>query len=290
VDPRTFLDRLGRRAKPSAELIAALADLDRLGKERPDLEAPARSLSRLLEVAFFSPDDSTLAPFDLEALVRGWSEGTPAFRSHPPDLDEPGLIARARSIAKAIGGEDASALRAALRKNRVDLGSLAREVLAGRPEEVARRSAEVGVDPDRAASVLRLALLPALSRVSAAIDRVRPEGSWDRGDCPACGSRPLLAESRGLEQRIAYRCGLCASDWPGERLRCPACGESSPKALGYSFVEGEQERLRLAHCEACSGHWKVVATLSPLSAPGLLVADLVSFHLDVLAEDRGRSG
>jgi FdhE protein len=116
------------------------------------------------------------------------------------------------------------------------------------------------------------------------MDRVRPEGAWVRGDCPACGSRPLLAESRGLEQRIAYRCGLCASDWPGERLRCPACGESSPKSLRYSFVEGEQERLRLAQCDSCSYRWKVVATLSPLSAPGLLVSDLASFHLDVLGE------
>jgi Protein involved in formate dehydrogenase formation len=286
VDPRTFLDRLRRRAKPSAELLSALGDLDRLGKERPDLEAPARTLSRLLEIAFLSPDASEVVPFDLEALLRGWSEGTPAFRSHPPGLDEPGLIARARSIAKVIGGPDAPSLRDALRKGRIDLGSLAREVFAGRPEAVARRSSEVGVDPEVTASVLRLALLPALSRFSAAMDRVRPEGAWVRGDCPACGSRPLLAESRGLEQRIAYRCGLCASDWPGERLRCPACGESRPNSLRYSFVEGEQERFRLADCESCSYHWKVVATLSPLSPPGLLVADLATYHLEVLAEVR----
>jgi FdhE protein len=289
VDPRSFLDRLRRRETPSAELRGALEDLDRLGKERPDLAAPARNLARLLEVAFLSPEAFAIVPLDFEALLRGWSEGTPAFRSHPPELDGPGLMARARSIAKVIESKDASTLRNSLRKRRIDLGSLAREVFAGRPEAVSRASAEVGVDPDLTASVLRLALLPALSRLSAAMDRARSEGAWDRGDCPNCGSRPLLAESRGLEQRIAYRCGLCASDWPGERLRCPACGESSPRSLRYSFVEGEQERFRLACCDSCSYHWKVVSTLSPLSAPGLLVADLASFHLDVIGEGRDPS-
>ena len=289
MDPRTFLDRLGRRPKPSAELIGALADLDKLGAERPDLEVPARSLSRLLEAAFLSPDASRIVPIDLEALLRGWSEGTPAFRAHPPELDEPGLIVRARSIAKVIGSRDAQTLRDALRKGRIDLVSIAREVLAGRPESVAQRSAEVGVDPDLTASVLRLSLLPALSRISVAMDRARPEGAWARGDCPACGSRPLLAESRGLEQRIVYRCGLCAGDWPGGRLRCPSCGESSPNRLRYSFVDGEQERLRLARCDSCSYHWKVVSTLTPLSAPGLLVSDLASIHLDILGEGRAPS-
>lgn len=289
MDPRSFLDRMRRRARPSAEVLGAIGQLDRLGESRPDLSGPARNLSRLLEAAFQSPDASTIVPFDLETLRRGWAGGTPAFRSQAPTFDEPGLVARARWIAHRIGSEDATRLRHELRTHRVDFATLAREVLAGRPESVARRSAEVGVAPDLTASVLRLALLPALSRFSAEVDRVRPEGSWDRGDCPNCGSWLLLAESRGLEQRIAYRCGLCAGDWPGERLRCPACGESGPKSLRYSFVEGEQERFRLACCDSCSARWKVVATLSPLSAPGLLVADLASFHLEVIGEARDPS-
>src|SRR5206468_3016962 len=103
-------------------------------------------------------------PFDLEVLLRSWSEGTPAFRSFPPEVDGPGLIARARSIARVIGGEDATKLRGAFRKGRIDLVTLAREALDGRAGAVSEASAEVGVDPDLTASVLRLALLPALLR------------------------------------------------------------------------------------------------------------------------------
>ncbi len=99
---------------------------------------------------------------------------------------------------------------AALRGRKIDLSGWAREVLAGRPEEVARGAEAAGLDASLVASALRLALLPALAPISAGLDRLRPEGAWDRGDCPNCGSRPLLAESRGLEQRIFYRCGRLA--------------------------------------------------------------------------------
>ena len=96
----------------------------------------------------------------------------------------------------------------------------------------------------------------------------------------------MLAESRGLEQRISYRCGLCAADWPGERLGCPSCGEAASKALHHSFIEGEQERCRLAHCDTCLYDWKVVSTLTALSPPAMIVADLATVHLDLLAADR----
>lgn len=283
MDPKSFLDRFERRPSPPADLTSALANLARLPRDRPDLEAPARSLSRLLDIAFRAPDPSRIEDFDPGRLVRAWSAGTPAFREISPRLDEPALISRIASLAEAIGGKDASTLRRAIRKNQSGFLAMVSEILSGHPEEVVRRATEIGVGDQFLASVLRLALLPALSRFSAVLDPLRPEGIWNRGDCSNCGSRPLLAESRGIDQRIVYRCGLCASAWPGQRLQCPSCGESGPKALGFSFIEGEQDRFRLGHCQTCSAYWKVISTLSALSTPSLLVADLATFHLDVLA-------
>ena len=287
MDPRTLLERLARRPGPSPELSGALADLDRLGTNRPDLASPARSLGRLIAVAFQVPDASEVEVPDTELVARLAIEGVPAFRAIVPKLDASSLARRARMIASEIGGAEAGKLGGALRKGRVDVVSWLRDAFAGHHGRVAEMTVEAGLNPDLTTSVLRLASLPSLARWSSAIDRARPEGAWIRGDCPDCGASPLLAESRGLEQRIFYRCGLCAGDWPGERLRCPGCGESSSKALHYAFVEGEQERYRLARCEACGGSWKVVSTLGPLSAPGLLVAELATFHLDVLAVQVG---
>ncbi len=52
----------------------------------------------------------------------------------------------------------------------------------------------------------------------------------------------------------------------------------------YRFVEGEQERYRLSQCDGCGFRLKVVATLAPLSPPGLLLAELVTVHLDLIAD------
>ncbi len=288
MDPRAILDRFRRRSRPTPELTAALADLDRLAGLRPDLAPSGRVLADLLAAAFLVPDGGAPTPEDRDAMAVGWPAGIPAFRSRSPRLDGRALSLRGRALARVLGPTNPGArdFEQALRRGKIDLAAWADEVFAGRPEEVDRRAEAAGVAADLARSVLRLALLPSLAVASKALDEIRPEGTWDRGDCPHCGSRPLLAESRGLEQRIVLRCGLCAADWPGERLRCPSCGESGAKSLHYSYVEGEQERHRLAHCDMCRYDWKVVATLTALSPPGLIVADLATVHLDILAADR----
>ena len=99
-----------------------------------------------------------------------------------------------------------------------------------------------------------------------------------------------MAESRGLEQRRRLRCGLCAADWEGERLRCPFCNETDHRKLSFVAVEGEQDRFRIALCDSCGGTLKVVATLAPISAPGLLVAELATTHLDQALSDVPEDG
>ena len=288
MDPKAFLDRWIGRPAPSPELASALGDLERLGAERPELAPPARTLATLLVAAFQGTEPQPALGWDLESLQAGWRAGRPSFQTATPVLDEGVLAPRLRRLVEALRAENdsATAFAAAVRTRRVDLMGWVAEVLAGRSDEVSRRAGAIGLDPELASSILRLTLLPSLARLSLDLDRLRPEGAWDRGDCPNCSSRPLLAESRGLEQRIYYRCGLCAADWPGERLRCPSCGEVRSKSLHFSYVDGEKERCRLARCETCLYDWKVVSTLTALSPPAMIVADLATIHLDLLAEDR----
>src|SRR5262249_10102073 len=101
------------------------------------------------------------------------------------------------------------------------------------------------------------------------------------------GSWPLLAESRGLEQLRYLRCGLCATAWEGSRFRCLFCGNDDHNKLGYFHVEGEENRYRAASCDECRGYVKVVSTLSALSPPQLLVTDLATLHLDLVAAEHG---
>jgi formate dehydrogenase maturation protein FdhE len=225
---------------------------------------------------------------DPDLIVSAWRSGIPAFRAgdSPPSIDPDDLRARGLSILESLAAENPRALpfQKAIREKTADLNAWALLALADRTESVVEQALAHGLDPTLARSVLRLALLPSLSRRSEALATIRPEGLWTRGDCPNCGGPPVLAESRGLEQRRYWRCGLCAADWEGERLRCPFCGETDHQRLHYLFAEGEQDRHRLAVCDTCGGRLKVVSTLSRLSAPALLVAELATVHLDVRGE------
>ena len=282
--PRAMFDRWFGRAEPAPELSSALADLDRLGTDRPELAGPARGLAPLLVAAFDGLDPEPGPP----TLPGPSPESRPIFQSHPPRLDRAILTRRLRRLVEALGAGNASAgpFAKAIRGKGFDLMAWVDSVLAGRPDDISRDAERLGVDPALAASTLRLTLLPSLARVSALLNGTRTAGVRDGGACPLCGCPPAFAESRGLSQQLYFRCGLCAAEWEGDHLSCPFCTESRPKHLQSLAIEGERDRCRLAACETCGAHWKVVSTLTALTPPAMIVADLATVHLDLLAADR----
>lgn len=66
------------------------------------------------------------------------------------------------------------------------------------------------------------------------------------------------------------------------RTGCPFCENTDDQRLGTLEVEDEAG-LRIAYCESCKGYLKTLDG----QAPELLLSDWSSFHLDVLARDRG---
>ncbi len=102
-----------------------------------------------------------------------------------------------------------------------------------------------------------------------------------------CGAWPSLGEFRGLEQVRFLRCGLCAMSWEFPRLQCPFCGNDDHRQLGYLHQEGEESKHRVATCDACRGYIKMVATLGPLEPVRLLVMDVATLPLDLVAAERG---
>jgi hypothetical protein len=273
-----------RFADASPTLDAALVDLDRLMAARPELSAAAGSLATVLIAAFRAPVPEIALHAEPELLVEAWRAGVPAFHAGeaPLGVHSDDLRARAGSLAEALRAINpgAAPLLKALQKGQANPDTWAVEALAGRPEVIDADACNLGIDPALARSIVRLGLLPQLSAHSEKLATIRPSGIWSGGNCPNCGGAPTLAESRGLEQRRYWRCGVCAADWPGERVRCPFCGETDHSRLRYRFVEGEQDRYRLTVCDACRGRLKVTSTLGPLSLPGLLVAELATAHLD----------
>jgi len=263
------------------EVAAATAELARLALDCPELAGPAATLAALIEVAFARPMGEP-RPVDRQDAERGWAGGQPYLRVRPPGVDGSWLAAQISSILHILEAKNphAKTFRRAIRRDHDLLADWGLQLIAGRADEVRRQAEGRAIEPDLAVSVLRIALLPELRRYADALGS--PGDRWDRGECPCCGDRPVLAESRGLEQAIFLRCGLCAAGWPGARLGCPDCGSTDHRQREYRYAEGEHDRRRLVLCTACGGRIKVISTLGPLSPPLLLVADLASVHLDLI--------
>jgi hypothetical protein len=274
-------------------LARALADLDRLVAARPDLASLGPRIAGILVATFQTPGSvrPALEPgfdetaFLLDRIREGWNGGVPAVRVVPPSFDPPALLARLSAL-DACADSDPNAPR----NSRVFLECDPDAVMAWAgtllTEGAERLSADLGhatEQPNYVVSVLRLGLLGELADWSGRVASQLGETDWHRGHCPVCGAAPSLAEARGLEQRRFLRCGLCGAGWPASRGRCPFCAQSDPRAALYVAAEEDHGRCRLVLCETCGGKLKVIATLAPLSAPGLVVAELATLHLDFVA-------
>lgn len=291
--PRNPISKLLDRRKPlRPDAEQALNLLAQLAEQRPDLAALAATHAALLRVAF---RDTPAAPqmfLDSEHARTKAAAGVPLLRGESLPLHRGWLRDRYLELCAALVGQpgvhvaSAQALSQAVRRGTIDVHGLALDVLAGDPGVVADHAARADLDAGLAATLLRWTLLPLLEQVALELQPLREQIDWQQGYCPTCGAWPILAEQRGIEQLRFLRCGLCAGDWTSERLLCPFCGSRSHADIAYLYEEQQEATQRAVTCERCHCYYKSIATLTALSAPRLLVADLATLHLDLVALER----
>jgi len=110
---------------------------------------------------------------------------------------------------------------------------------------------------------------------------------WAWGHCPICGGWPAVAEIRGLGGSRHLRCGACGSDWRTEWLRCSFCGQDDHEQLGSLASAESLAREAIAVCDGCNGYVKTITTLAPIRPEHVILQDLGSCVLDVVALERG---
>ncbi len=265
--------------------------MSRLVAERPTLAGPGHFLADALPGLYAEPIPVATPALTPEETLAKLDQGTPLLRGATLAVDTAAFARRWQHVCAAAqrhqNSPAAAAVADALRRGALDPEQLTRAILAGQPDVVHAQAAALGLDAGLTATILRLTLFPALSPISDALAPLRAGRCWDCGYCPTCGSWPLLGEFRGLEQTRFLRCGLCAAGWEFPRLCCPFCGTADHRQLGYFYAESEEGKYRTATCAACRGYVKMVSVLAALPPPRLLVMDLATMHLDLVAAERG---
>lgn len=150
---------------------------------------------------------------------------------------------------------------------------------------IGRLAASGNVDSGALTSVAHLAALPLLRSCGRLLEDRVPR-FWPHGYCPICAAWPILAERRGLDRSRRLRCGRCGSQWERQWLCCAYCGNREHERLGSLLPEDRAERLKVETCLDCRGYLKSVATLQAIPHFELLLQDLETIELDLIALDR----
>ncbi len=255
----------------SGERNAAAARWRQLIAEDPRVQPTAALHLELLER--LPPDPPAVEwPLNVEAAVANIQAGRPALRGMEEQVD----LGPAAEAFRRLAGLD----------NRHGVKPLLDALLRGDAEQVAERSERVGQTPAAAATLGQIALSPTLQHLAATLPAGALEG-WKDGHCPFCGAWPAIAELVGAEQARRLRCGWCGTGWTPPRMRCPYCGNQDSKTLRYLQPEGQEERRRIDACDRCHGYLKVMTALDPVPPNQVVVEDLATLALDVVAEQRG---
>ena len=284
-DPLDDAERRWLRLVDARPDLAAAVDLQRVLVTRSvELLAQTRLIVR----------GASAAPADL--LDRLARQRVPVL-DLAVDLDVdrvlPFLLGFCDDFASGGAGDPARRVRAVLERGEIEPGSLLRASLARRQEAIRQRANHVGVAPDLVWLVAELAVGPVAWRLQhealvsdasaplAVRDALR---DWSRGECPACGSWPALAEVR--DGRRHARCSFCGADWLPRAEACVYCSAAGETFLAAAADQPATGR-HIEFCRACGGYLKRIELPAATTFAILPVLDLETSDLDVLAVGRG---
>jgi FdhE protein len=236
-------------------------------------------------------DEGWRTPLNETELARSFSgspEDTPLLNGLMLQVDAVRIQRLVRGLASTASGGDVQGGTSLRRYRPSEAEALGLISAAVRQDanEIKELAAESGVDAGALASVAHLAAFPLLQSCGRLLESQVPS-YWHHGYCPVCAAWPILAERRGLDRSRRLRCGRCAAQWEVQWLYCIYCGEREHGRLGSLEPDDRGEMLKVEICATCRGYLKSIASLQGFPAFELLLQDLETIELDLVALDRG---
>jgi FdhE protein len=236
---------------------------------------------------------ATPSPDEVHRLAATMSGGVPAFEAEPAPRELDATVAWLPRFADALsaGGAGAAAARvsSALSTGAVDPHALLTASWRRDPDGAAALVKPAGLNLQVSWLLAELVSAPLAhlweeTRLSSTEPLRDAIERWDRGECPACGAWPSLAEFF-LGERL-NRCAYCAAAWPLSTVRCTYCGESGDD-FRIVVANPESTGRRLEVCRACGGYLKTIDVERSIPFPLLAIEDLASQDLDRAAQHHG---
>lgn len=165
-----------------------------------------------------------------------------------------------------------------------DFENLAQIFASDNLSPIIKEAEEEQVDPSLLAFLIVNALRPFYAFQAQAVIGLVKDEEWQRPHCPVCGQRGEMAVLQGDGGKRYLYCPTCDVTWKYLRLECPYCDADHEK---LRYLEVEDSLYRLDVCENCQGYIKTLDAQELASVPNLFLEDLLTMHLDLLAEKEG---
>ena len=230
--------------------------------------------------------------FSAERIKLKIEEGFPLMESENFSVDKDNSERLFRKLCQLSTEENpvlasaGKALLEALASGRLDTAELNSAVLYNQAETIERYAKDLEVPLPVLQALTKLSIQPSLLATVASVARSSKLENWRHPYCPICGGLPAIAALVGEEGKREGLCSFCGHLWKLPRLGCPFCGNEKQEDLRYFYGEGD-DIYRVQVCEQCKGYIKVVDTRKGSDPKALAVDDVVTAHLDLLAEEEG---
>lgn len=252
-------------------------------------------------VAFFRELHEAQSKAANEIKVTVGDPGTPAANQDQPglpliDLLEPEIdpgqyrdqFLKAGEILVRHRPEKEAEVRAAAEVlARTDLPELIR-ILCRRDDsgivQLLPQKTAVSVFPFLAETALKPFLIAFAHQVKGRVDREH----WGQSTCPVCGREVNFSRLQADDGRRLMYCQYCGTEWYARYLCCSRCGNDDHKLLSYLTPE-DNPALQIFVCRKCKGYLKTYDERKGKDCPELPLADILTLHLDFLAEREGYS-
>lgn len=172
-----------------------------------------------------------------------------------------------------LDGDNVSAISTDLIEDRLDLKTL---------------SEGTSFNTETIAFFLHSLLVPFYEREAEAYSSIitNREIPWTAGFCPICGVPPrygVIYDEKGF--RKLY-CGLCRTEWPYPRHKCPIC--ENPERVELRQMTLGEDRAHLAEaCNNCRSYLKTTDERKLQRECVPLIEDIVTAPLDLAAVKEG---
>jgi FdhE protein len=145
---------------------------------------------------------------------------------------------------------------------------------------------KTGIGYDTIIFISIQSLTPFIEKYAEKLREYIDSNVWLKGSCPVCGGEPLMGRLEEETGKRHLQCYLCRTNWEFARLECPFCDNNDQKKLHYFFDE-EHKHRRVELCDQCKGYLKVIDIREVGDRFSLVVENLATLPLDVVAKREG---